>query len=73
MVPPGAQRELSVAQRELSGAQRELSGAQRERERERELFGAQKGPSRAQGAPLPRAVYRGFVTTGVLFGLVRVG
>ena len=43
------------------------------RERERELFGAKKGPSRAQGAPLPRAVYRGFVTTGVLFGLVRVG
>ena len=64
---------LGCRERELSGAKRELSGAKRERERERELSGAQKAPSRAQGVPLPRAVYHGLFTAGVQFGLVRAG
>ena len=42
-------------------------------ERERELSGAQKAPSRGQGVPLPRAVYHGLFTAGVQFGLVRAG
>ena len=54
---------LGCRERELSGAKRELSGAKRERERE--LSGAQKAPSRAQGVPLPRAVYHGLFTAGV--------
>ena len=57
---PGVQRERAVWSEE-----RAVWSEERERERERELSGAQKAPSRGQGVPLPRAVYHGLFTAGV--------